>query len=241
MPPVYDQHGIGACVANALAACIQFVRSKNSETLNFVPSRLFIYYLGRVAENSVATDGGLSIADAINVVLNKGVLPETDWPYDGTPPDDKNKFLQTSRAIAPPRQATLNEAALHKTTAAFKLPPQPNLNQLKQCLAAGYPFLFGFTIYKSFFDNNQTPALALPHVPLPPAIDEPIGGHAVVAVGYIDDQSVAGGGSFICRNSWGVTDIASRQVQDGGHFYMPYAYTQDTDLSSDFWTVRASN
>jgi C1A family cysteine protease len=120
------------------------------------------------------------------------------------------------------------EALTHKTTVAFKLPDPPNsLTPLKTCLALGYPFVFGFTIYKSFFDNNATPPQPVAKIPVPPIADQPIGGHATVAVGYQDDVGVQGGGYFICRNSWGLTDIADREVQDKGHFYMPYAYTQD--------------
>jgi C1A family cysteine protease len=239
MPDVYDQHDIGACTSNAVAACIQFVRRKNHLPNDFVPSRLFIYYFGRQIEQSIDTDGGLAISDAITVIENKGVPSEADWPYDGTAPDEHNKFQPTSRAIAPPRQAILNEAGLHRTTSAFSL--DQDLGQMKACLALGYPFVFGFTIYKSFFDNNATPPLPLKTIPMPPDADQPVGGHAVVAVGYKDDQTALGGGYLICRNSWGLKDIADRPMQDGGHFYMPYAYALDRDLSSAFWTIRVSS
>ena len=63
-------------------------------------------------------------------------------------------------------------------------------------------------------------------MPLPSSIDTPIGGHAVLAVGYDDEDHV-----FICRNSWGAS------WGDAGYFYMPYAYLLDSNLSSDFWTI----
>jgi C1A family cysteine protease len=244
MPDVYDQRQIGSCVANALAACIQLVRIKNNAPNNFRPSRLFIYYFGRDLEKSVSTDAGMSIKDGISVIENRGAPSEADWGYDGRAPDSKNQFLPDSHAIVPPRRDILNKALLHKTTAAIPLSPPPNLDQLKGCLADGYPFIFGFTIYKSFFDNNKSPPMPVTEVPVPPDDDTLIGGHAVVAVGYVDDKKVPGGGFFICRNSWGLVDIAERPVQDKGHFHLPYAYTQEVQgagpsLASDFYTIRA--
>lgn len=232
MPGVYDQHQIGSCTSNAVAACIQFVRKKNGQQPDFRPSRLFIYYFGRQLANTGNQDSGLSFDDAMSVVGNKGVPSETDWPYDGTPPDDKGKFPPTSRAVAPPPRDITNKALAHRVTTWQHLERQ--LDQLETCLAQGYPFAFGFTIYKSFFDNNQTPPTALANIPVPPAIDQPVGGHAVVAVGYDQNKRI-----FICRNSWNVTDISDRPVGDGGHFYMPYEYMLDSDLTQDFVTIRA--
>jgi C1A family cysteine protease len=232
MPAVYDQHQIGSCTSNAVAACIQFVRKKNNQPPDVMMSRLFIYYFGRQLANTGDQDSGLNFDSAMSVAAGKGVPFETDWPYDGTPPDDKGKFPSTSRAVAPPRQDTINKAAGHKVTSWQRLPQR--LDQLQGCLAQGYPFAFGFTIYKSFFDNNQTPPTAIANIPVPPSIDQPVGGHAVVAVGYDDAKKI-----FICRNSWGLTDISDRSVEDNGYFYMPYDYITDPMLAQDFVTILA--
>ena len=95
---------------------------------------------------------------------------------------------------------------------------------MKACLASGYPFVFGFTVYESF----ESPQVAKTGVAaLPGPSEAVVGGHAVLAVGYDDAQH-----SFLVRNSWG----------DGwgmkGYFTMPYAYLTQSDLSSDFWTIR---
>lgn len=225
--PPYDQHQIGSCTSNAVAACIQFIRAKNHQNPPLRPSRLFIYYFGRQLANTGDQDSGLSFKDAMSVVADRGVPSEDDWPYDGTPPGSNGKFLPTSRAAAPPRQAVINEATSHKVTSYQGLPQR--LDQLKACLASGFPFAFGFTIYKSFFDNNQTPPTALANIPYPPTIDQPVGGHAAVAVGYDESKKL-----FICRNSWGLTDISDRPVGDKGHFYMPYDYILDPQLAQAF-------
>ena len=100
----------------------------------------------------------------------------------------------------------------------------PLLAQMKGCLAAGYPFVFGFLVYESFESDEVTNNGV---VPLPDPSEELLGGHAVMAVGYEESSK-----RFLVRNSWG-TDWAL-----GGYCTMPYAYLADPSLSSDIWTVR---
>ena len=152
MPGVYDQGTIGSCTANAIAACIQFARKRiEAKDRDFIPSRLFIYFNGRVIEGTVGTDTGLSIHDAISVVETSGVCPESVWPYDGLKADDKGEFpKQNNRAIVkPPQKIYDHDAFPHRTMVAFAIPQR--IEQLQACLAAGFPFAFGFTIYSSFF------------------------------------------------------------------------------------------
>jgi C1A family cysteine protease len=99
-----------------------------------------------------------------------------------------------------------------------------DLNQMKGCLASGYPFVFGFTVYKSFEDDAVAQS---GHAPMPAAGEQVLGGHAVSAVGYDDAQQW-----FICRNSWGT----GWGMQ--GYFTLPYAYLTQASLSDDFWTIR---
>jgi C1A family cysteine protease len=98
------------------------------------------------------------------------------------------------------------------------------LDQLKGCLAEGFPFVFGFSVYDSF----ESRAVAKSgEVPMPRRRDALVGGHAVLAVGY-DDRAER----FVVRNSWGA------RWGEGGYGTMPYAYLLDGGLSDDFWTVR---
>jgi C1A family cysteine protease len=222
-PPVYDQGPIGSCTANAIAGAIQFDRMKSGESPNFVPSRLFIYYNERVMEHSVANDAGAQIRDGIKSVNKLGVCPETEWPYVATPAKtDGGPFPPGSPpATKPPDQAY--QDAKNYTVVTYQRLVQ-NLGQLKGCLVQGFPFVFGITVYDSIYDANGNPKTVFP---LPSADDNPIGGHAIMAVGYDDTKLL-----FTFRNSWGTA------VGDAGYFYIPYSYLTDTQLASDFWIIR---
>ena len=99
-----------------------------------------------------------------------------------------------------------------------------NANLLKGCLAAGYPFVFGFTVYESF-ESQEVARSGV--VPMPSSGEKILGGHAVLAVGYDDSTQ-----RFIVRNSWGTGWGMS------GYFTMPYQYVTDSNLADDLWTIR---
>ncbi|HXA29132.1 MAG TPA: C1 family peptidase [Candidatus Angelobacter sp.] len=221
-PPVYDQGQIGSCTANAIAAAVQFDRRKGNEAPDFVPSRLFIYYNERAMEGHVAFDAGAQIRDGIKSVAQQGVCPEDEWPYDATPAaSDGGAFPPGSRAAEKPTAQCYTDATQHTAIAYHRVTQV--LSQMKGCLAGGYPFVFGISVFQSFWGPDGKQAVV---TPLPSANDQPVGGHAVLAVGYDD-----GKGQFVVRNSWGPDNA------DHGYFYMPYEYVMDHQLASDFWVV----
>ena len=208
-PPVYNQGELGSCTANAIAAAVEFDRLKQGLP-DFMPSRLFIYWNERSMEGTVGSDSGAQIRDGIKSVAKQGVCPETEWPYDIT------KFTEQ-----PPAQA-YQDALLDRAVAYQRL--VQNLNQMKGCLASGYPFVFGFTVYESF----ESPDVASSgHAPMPGPNEQTVGGHAVMAVGY-DDASQW----FLVRNSWGPGWGLH------GYFTLPYTYVAQPSLAADFWTIR---
>jgi C1A family cysteine protease len=210
-PPVYDQGPLGSCTANAIGGAHQFDQMRQNKPQVFVPSRLFIYYNERVIEGTVADDAGAMIRDGIKSIARQGVATEVQWPY-----------VTAKFATRPPKKCYT--AALENQALSYQR-LTPVLSQLKACLASGFPFIFGFSVYESF----ESEAVARSGtVPLPDAASESqLGGHAVLAVGY--DESTQ---RFIVRNSWGA------QWGDKGYCTFPYAYMLDTNLCDDFWTVR---
>ena len=209
-PPVYDQGSLGSCTANAIGAAIQIERIKQKLVPDFIPSRLFIYYNERVIENTITSDSGAQIRDGIKSIATQGDCPESEWPYKIEKFTDK------------PSVKCYKDAVKY-TAVKYQRVPQI-LNQMKGCLASGYPFVFGFSVY-SGFENEAVAETG--ELQMPTSKESLLGGHAVVAVGY-DDKTKR----FTVRNSWG------ENWGIKGHFTMPYAYLADSNLADDLWTLR---
>ncbi len=209
-PPVYDQGQLGSCTANSIGAGVQFLQTKQGIP-NFIPSRLFIYYQERVDQGDVSHDTGASIRESAKAVATYGVPPEAEWPY-----------VISQFAQKPPAN-TYADALQTKVTQYLAV--AQDAQQMKSCLASGYPIHIGFSVYSSF----ESAAVAQSGVaPMPNLKTEKLlGGHAVVVVGY-DDAS----GTWLCRNSWGTGWGMA------GYFTFPYAYLTNSQLSGDFWTLR---
>jgi len=207
-PPVYDQGHLGSCTANAIGAAFQFEQRKQKQK-DFMPSRLFVYYNERAMEGTVDTDSGAMIRDGIKSIAKLGVCSEDIWSYDITKFRDK------------PSRAAYSEASKHQALVYRRV--LPNLHQMQGCLAAGFPFVFGFTVYESFQGSDVAKT---GEVPLPKRGEQVLGGHAVIAVGYDDTAQ-----TFIVRNSWG------KSWGKQGHCFMPYVYLTDTQLARDFWAI----
>lgn len=207
--PIHDQGDLGACTAFCIGSAIEFDRIKQ-KLRYFVPSHLFIYYNERVLENSVEQDNGAEIRDGIKSIASTGYCSEDTWPY------------KIDEFATKPPQKCYEEAKKYKALKYFRL-DNSDIRQLKSCLFAGFPFVFGVTVYKSFYDADEANGV----VPMPRSDDTPLGGHAILCVGYDDDKKL-----FIIHNSWG------KDVGDKGYYYIPYDYLTNKDLADDFWTIR---
>ncbi|MFT3705294.1 MAG: C1 family peptidase [Agriterribacter sp.] len=213
-PPILTQGDLGSCTANSLGSAFQFGQMKQAIP-NFIPSRLFLYYNERAMEGTIPVDSGAQIRDGIKSLNKQGVCAETNWTYDDDTQSPNAKFAQK-----PPK--VCYDKALTNQILNYQRLNNASLIQLKACLSEGYPFVFGFTAYVSFFKIKKNGVM-----PMPLPNEKVAGGHAVMAVGYDEKKQV-----FIVQNSWG------KSWGDKGYFYMPYAYITDTHLSDDFWTIR---
>ncbi len=152
----------------------------------------------------------LEIRDGIKSVAKIGAPPETDWPYN-----------IASFAEKPPAQAYADAKLDHAVQYQSVV---QSLQQLQGCLASGYPFVFGFTVYQSF----ESPTVAKTGImPMPAAHEKKLGGHAVMAVGYDTATRM-----MIVRNSWGTS------WGQAGYFMMPFEFITSPSMASDFWTIR---
>jgi C1A family cysteine protease len=205
---VEDQGSLGSCTANALAGALEYLEKKDKVRYAEL-SRLFIYYNERVIEHTVKSDSGAMLRDGIKTLVKQGVCAEKSWPY------------VISRFTKKPGAVCYKEASDHQITSYHRI---LTLDEMRTCLAEGFPFVFGFTVYESF-ESQQTARTGMVDMPQPG--ERVVGGHAVAAVGYDDAAK-----RFIVRNSWGP------KWGMKGYFTMPYAYVADRNLSDDFWTIR---
>jgi C1A family cysteine protease len=109
---------------------------ENKDGVPFIDmSRLFIYYNERAIEGSVKSDSGAMIRDGIKTLAKQGVCSEKTWPY------------VISKFSVKPTAACYKEAAQHQITSYERI---LTVDEMRTCLADGYPFVFGFTVYESF-------------------------------------------------------------------------------------------
>lgn len=200
MDAVYDQGNIGSCTSNAVCSAIRYIYP------GFHPSRLFQYYNARTNKSQ---DTGSSIYGNIMTTKLNGLCKETTWPY-----------VASNFTIAPPSGA-YSEAQNFQVLK--ESPLKKELTTLKACIYAGFPFVMGFTVYRSMYECMKAPYI-IP-VPTPETGDEYLGGHCVLICGYDDTKSL-----FLIKNSWGTGR------GDAGYFYMSYDFLM-SGYSWDFWQI----
>jgi len=203
---VENQGNLGSCTAQALAGNLEYL-DKMADLSYADVSRLFIYYNERQMINTVDYDSGASLRDGIKTLKDYGVCEEKSWPY------------VISRFTRKPPVKCYAEAKEHCIESYHRI---TRLSEMLACIAEGYPFVFGFTVYESF-EAQKVARDGI--VDMPGKKEEALGGHAVMAVGFDQDSK-----RFLVRNSWGA------DWGKDGYFTMPYQYLEE--LSDDFWTIR---
>ncbi len=205
---VEDQGNLNSCTGNALAGALEFLEKKDKlRCVNL--SRLFIYYNERVIEHSVQSDDGAYIRDGIKTLVKQGVCHESKWPYI------------EAKLKAKPDPACYQQAAQHQVVSYARI---HTVDEMRACLAEGFAFVFGFSVYENF-ESQEVARTGVLSMPGPK--ERQVGGHAVLGVGYDDEQK-----RFLVRNSWGP------KWGMKGYFTMPYEYLASRDLADDFWTIR---
>ena len=198
MPFAYDQLNIGSCVANGTAGAIEY-NFKIMHHVVHTPSRLFIYYNARVLEDSANEDSGCMIRDAIKTVARDGSCDEQIWAYD--PKQYKVK----------PNKTCYKEAKKDLVTRYERI---RNLNETLDCIASGYPVIFGVTLYNNFEPKDGI-------IPMPAGGE--MGGHCMLACGYNDNTRL-----ILVRNSWGL------EWGKKGYCQIPYEYFEQAE---DCWSI----
>ena len=164
-------------------------------------------------EGTVASDAGAEIRDGIKCVAQFGAPRESLWPYSDKVPGPFTKK---------PSAAAYKEGLNHQAVTYLRV--TQTAQQLKGCLAEGFPVVFGMSVPASFESDDVA---TNGKMPMPTANEQILGGHAVIIVGYNSTKR-----TYIVRNSWGTV------WGDKGHFHAPEAFIHDPNWCSDFWTIR---
>jgi len=212
--PVENQLSLGACTANAGIGLLEYY--ENRAFGSFIDaSRLFLY---KATRNLLGWTGdtGAFLRATMKAMALFGAPPEDVMPYDVARFEDE------------PTAFAYSYAQSYRSMSYFRL-DQPGmspalvLDRVKQFIAAGYPSMFGVTLYNYGTKRGEFT------FPLP--TDKAIGGHAIVAMGY-DDARVIGAskGALKIRNSWGA------DWGESGYGWLPYDYVL-RGLAVDFWSL----
>jgi C1A family cysteine protease len=212
MQPVRDQGERGTCVAFASVALREFLLPKPDDL-----SAQFLYW--GCKELDGLPDAGTYIHTAMTVFAQYGVCPEEVWPY--------NPKQAGSEGQGPPPRGAREAAQSCRLSSTRTVEPGLVLHY-KHVLAGengkgGMPVTFGVLVFDSWYMSAETHRTGKITLPLPG--EQPAGGHAMCVVGYVDDDTVPGGGYFIVRNSWGAK-WASDSPEAAGHALMPYDYVE---------------
>lgn len=212
-PPVYNQGNLGSCTANALLAAVECGK-KIKRQKTFRLSRLFLYYNEREMMGTVYSDSGAFLRDGVKSLNKQGVCPEKEWTYSA------NTKYGAKFTKKPPKKC-YDSALDHQIVSYRRIPVI--LDEMRACLAEGFPFVFGFSVYQSFMTEEVSTTGIMP---IPRSGEKLLGGHAVMAVGYDDEKKM-----LLVRNSWG------KKWGDKGYFWMPYNFLRSKNCA-DFWTIR---
>lgn len=221
---VFDQGQEGSCTANAAVQAMMMTMTIERHA-QVTLSRNFLYFNTRLIEADTQFDNGAYPRDAMQSAATTGIVTEDLWPYG-----PKTLFTQ-------PDASLYSVSGKHRIQEYLAV--AQSLTQMQQCLADGYPFTVGFSVYDSFESNEVANS---GNVPMPNLETESLlGGHDVVVIGYNNgpDQHFTDGrvwpkNTFLCQNSWGEWGM----VAMAGCFSIPYDYLTNPSLASDNWTIR---
>ncbi|MCX7999978.1 MAG: hypothetical protein N3A69_13675, partial [Leptospiraceae bacterium] len=201
LPPAGFQGRLGSCVAFATSYAVQSyyellarkkffsdwnsLRIGNSINPKTVFSPAFVH-----SSLTKGKDSGVTYLEALSFLASIGSVPWEFMPYD---PQNFQK-----------PNPKLNEIAENYKIQGFKRVNFLNIEEIKSFLTNREPVLVGIIVYSNLQELKANEVYSSHS-------GKPLGGHAVVLVGYDDEKN-----AFLFLNSWG------ESWADGGYGWIDY-------------------
>lgn len=184
-----------------------------------VNSQAFIAQFESQLRERTGIFAGSMIHRCFEAVREVGICREELRP---TATIQRGAFVDVAGNRPLPR-ALLDDARKHRVVRGFHVFEHPNnVNEIRSVLAGARKLRpMPVCVAVEIFEGCTNGAFAFPAVDATGVIAaRPLGLHDVLIVGFKDQPSEPGGGSFIVRNSWG------HGWGDGGYGKMAYAYLE---------------
>lgn len=213
--PIKNQGGMGACTGFAIAS----LRESMFGDRNVAPlSPLYIFQREREIEKTLdekrGIDYGAHIRTGMKVLAQEGIPPESFHPFlTGRAVFDR-PALQNLLFTYPEQQAF----SLARDFRVKKLVSIETFRDYRYNLSTGHAVVFGFAVFANISQTGRDGRVPKPQ-------GKPVGGHAVLAVGFNEVRQ-----EVIFKNSWGPN------WGERGYGYLPYEYFKQ-GLVADAWTA----
>ena len=231
---VRDQGARGTCVAFAITAAVEILVARQEAAADL--SEQYTYLLGKTVEQEVDPEtwsrGGLYPDVVVEGLAEEG-LPlarEADWPYN-TADRDCTDYLdahpeETCSETEAQGGGSGRDADPEALASAGPLITEAHLlygslGRVKQALHRGYPVVLSINANSDFAAATYKSGITS-WVFQQASCEGGICGHAVLAVGYADDEEIDGGGFLVIRNSW------DAWWGDDGYTYATYEWVENS-------------
>ena len=189
--PIQNQQQEGMCTAFAIAAVLESKIATTGGTRMKLSER-HIWSFFKVP----------NIQLALRSIDNKAIFTDDVWPFDTTRP--RKQVAEKSARF----KALLPDDVLGLAIDTI------TVNNAMEMLALGVPLVLATETTKAFESPTLNRGAHRGHIGVGAASTDR--GHAMAIVGYKKDITIAGGGYFIIRNSWG------KDWGDRGYGYLPF-------------------